>query len=193
MPQLPGSFTTATLVSCAWATVLSEFSGEEDVVYGHVVAGRTSDLPAVADVIGPCLNIIPVRATVRPHTKPLSLLRAVQEQHLSLEGSDSVGLQDLVENCTADWEPSGTLDSVLQYQNVDENPTLEVAGSCTKVGWFEHPDWIPPYLAIMAYPRGEKLEFAICGTTHTLTIEGASRLLEMLCQTTLRLAKEVQV
>jgi len=52
----------ASLISSAWAIVLSHISGEEDVVYGLVVAGRNSNLPSITDLMGPCLNFIPVRA-----------------------------------------------------------------------------------------------------------------------------------
>ena len=44
---------TALLVSSAWAMVLFYITGEEDVVYGQVVAGRNSDILGIAEMVSP--------------------------------------------------------------------------------------------------------------------------------------------
>jgi aryl carrier-like protein len=112
--QLPGDITMASLVSSAWAVVLSHISGEDDVVYRHVVAGRNSDIPGITEMVGPCLNIIPVRTIVSPNMTSTELLRSVQEQHVSVGQSDSMGLDDIIQNCT-DWPVGSPFDTVVQH------------------------------------------------------------------------------
>ncbi|KAG7407670.1 Nonribosomal peptide synthetase TES [Fusarium oxysporum f. sp. rapae] len=192
MPRLPTSVTAASLVSCAWAMVLSDVSGEEDVVYGHVVAGRNSDLPGITEVVGPCLNIIPVRALIRPESTSSSLLRSIQEQHVSLAGSDSIGWHDIVRNCT-NWPVTAGFGSVLQYQNMDERPRVRVSGTLTMIDWFKNPFSITPYLAVIARPQGCKLRVSITGTTHILTAEYADMLLDMLCKAITRLSTDLGI
>ncbi|KAI8243706.1 Nonribosomal peptide synthase chyA [Colletotrichum sp. SAR 10_96] len=68
----PAGITMATLVKLAWALTLSKLflpkqpneKGPEDgksVVFGQVIHGRSLSLPYEDRIVGPCLNIIPVR------------------------------------------------------------------------------------------------------------------------------------
>jgi non-ribosomal peptide synthetase component F len=86
----------ASLVSSAWAVVLSRISGEDDVVYGHVVAGCNSDIPGIMEIVGPCVNIIPVRTRVSLNTTLTKLLCSVQEQHALVGQLDLMGLDDII-------------------------------------------------------------------------------------------------
>ncbi|KAJ5017537.1 Nonribosomal peptide synthase chyA [Colletotrichum sp. SAR 10_99] len=69
----PAGITMATLVKLAWALTLSKLflpkqpneKGPEDgksVVFGQVIHGRSLSLPYEDRIVGPCLNIIPVRS-----------------------------------------------------------------------------------------------------------------------------------
>ena len=55
MPHVPIGLTLASLVSAAWAKLLSHITGEADVVYGYMVAGRNANIPAITKIVGPCL------------------------------------------------------------------------------------------------------------------------------------------
>jgi non-ribosomal peptide synthetase component F len=131
-PQLPGDIKMASLVSSAWAIVLSHVGGEDDVVYGHLVAGRNSDIYGITEIVGPCLNIIPVRTIVSLNLTSIELLRSVQEQHVSVGQSDSMGLDHIIQNCT-DWPAGLTFDTVVQHQNIDEHPETQLAGLTAKL------------------------------------------------------------
>ncbi|HEX6037119.1 non-ribosomal peptide synthetase, partial [Longimicrobium sp.] len=56
--------TLNTVVQGAWALLLSRYGGEEDVVFGHTVAGRPADLEGVDDMVGVFINTLPVRVRV---------------------------------------------------------------------------------------------------------------------------------
>ncbi|KAJ6202525.1 nonribosomal peptide synthetase 1 [Bipolaris maydis] len=124
MPKLPKNLTTASVVSAAWAMILSHITGEEDVTYASIVAGRNSNVPYISEIVGPCVNVIPVRAQVLPSKTLTELACSIQDQYTSLGESDSMGFKDIAQSCT-DW-PAGTMfDSVIQHQNIDENPTID--------------------------------------------------------------------
>src|SRR5205085_2955348 len=53
--------TLNTLVQASWAYVLSRYSGQEEVLFGMVVAGRPAELVGVEALVGLCINTIPVR------------------------------------------------------------------------------------------------------------------------------------
>ncbi|RKP35015.1 hypothetical protein BJ085DRAFT_37587 [Dimargaris cristalligena] len=51
----------ATLFRAAYAVVLGRLLGQDDVVFGVTVAGRSLGLPSVDQIIGPCSNTLPFR------------------------------------------------------------------------------------------------------------------------------------
>ena len=73
-PQLPEGLTIASLVASAWAVVLSHVTGHYDVVYGYLVARRNSNVPEITEIVGPCVNIMPVRAYTSPTRTSAELL-----------------------------------------------------------------------------------------------------------------------
>jgi amino acid adenylation domain-containing protein len=56
--------TLNTIVHGAWALLLARYTGEDDVVFGSVVAGRPHDLSGVESMVGLFINTVPVRATI---------------------------------------------------------------------------------------------------------------------------------
>lgn len=72
--------TLGTLFHGAWALLLSRYSGENDVVFGSTVAVRPPDLPGGAEVVGLCINTVPVRARPASHQSLDGWLRDLQAQ-----------------------------------------------------------------------------------------------------------------
>lgn len=116
------SFTFATTLKAAWAMVLAELSSSTDVVFGHLVSGRSMSIEglAVDDVLGPCLNIIPVRVQLRDsNTTVGSILRQVHDQHLEALPFETFAMHKMLgafAECPRPWR---RFSSVVQYQNLD--------------------------------------------------------------------------
>ncbi|KAJ1911098.1 hypothetical protein IWQ60_010305, partial [Tieghemiomyces parasiticus] len=53
--------TLSTLLRATYALVLGHYLARDDLVIGFVVSGRNLDIPGIANVVGPCLNTVPVR------------------------------------------------------------------------------------------------------------------------------------
>lgn len=118
-----GSTTFATLLKAAWALVLARAALSNDVVFGHLVSGRNMALPGgqsdVDEVLGPCLNLIPVRVKLDGSTDTASaLLRQVYDQHLAAIPFETLGFPAIVERCTA-WPLWTRFSTVVQHQNLD--------------------------------------------------------------------------
>jgi hypothetical protein len=90
-PRLSGNITMASLLSAAWAMLLSHRTGETDVVFGHVVAGRKAKLVEVETLCAPCINLIPVRLRLPAGHGPSQLLHSTHEQFINLGEADSLG------------------------------------------------------------------------------------------------------
>jgi amino acid adenylation domain-containing protein len=72
--------TMSTLVQGAWALLLSKYSGEQDVVFGSVSAGRPAALPGVETMVGIFINNLPVRVRVPPDRQLITWLQELQAQ-----------------------------------------------------------------------------------------------------------------
>ena len=72
--------TLNTVIQGAWALLLSLYSGERDVVFGAVVAGRPTDLVGSEKMVGNFINTLPVRVRVAPQAELASWLMQLQEQ-----------------------------------------------------------------------------------------------------------------
>jgi amino acid adenylation domain-containing protein/non-ribosomal peptide synthase protein (TIGR01720 family) len=56
--------TMNTLVQGAWAVLLSRYSGENDVVFGAAVSGRSADVTGIEGMIGLFINSLAVRVSI---------------------------------------------------------------------------------------------------------------------------------
>ena len=121
VPDMRGeNVTFATLLSTAWALVLAELSGSNDIVFGHVVSGRSSTSSGDT-VIGPCMNILPMRIQIPSSdhsspTLPSSLLQEVQNQYLDSLPHERLGFRKIIQNCTS-WKPWTRFSSIVQHNN----------------------------------------------------------------------------
>ncbi|MFC4057035.1 amino acid adenylation domain-containing protein, partial [Planomonospora corallina] len=60
------SLTLNTAVQGAWALLLAQLTGRDDVVFGGTVSGRPAELPGVERMVGLFINTLPVRVRLRP-------------------------------------------------------------------------------------------------------------------------------
>ncbi|KAH7889359.1 hypothetical protein F5I97DRAFT_1801464 [Phlebopus sp. FC_14] len=144
---------TAVTLQClgqaAWAKYLASVTSSLDVVFGHVVSGRSVD--DAEDVIGPILNTVPCRVQFSSRQSNRDLLRAIHRenvdalpwQHVSLRAvQNEMRVQSLcsslflfqpqaLESATSESESglwtlydSGEFDAQIQYPlNVEFHKT----------------------------------------------------------------------
>ncbi|RAH71360.1 CoA-dependent acyltransferase [Aspergillus aculeatinus CBS 121060] len=112
------STTPATIIKAAWALVLGRLSQHQDVVFGHLTntQPRLDHLPAIHEVVGPCLNVLPVRVQLQPTTTRRELLNTFQQQYIGALPHSMLGFGEIIDHCTK-WPPTTRLSSILQEQN----------------------------------------------------------------------------
>jgi len=118
MPPLEAGITFATALQVCWGLTLARLAGSDDVVFGRVSSGRSTAIPDVDSIAGPCLNIVPVRIRLG-EKKVDSLLREVQDQTIASIPYETMGLRHVVDRCTS-WPKWTRFSSVVQHQNLDE-------------------------------------------------------------------------
>ncbi|KIL85933.1 non-ribosomal peptide synthetase [Fusarium avenaceum] len=180
LPSLPSKFTTATLASAAWALLLAQTTGGKDIVYGHIVTGRNARICGPEEPVGACLNVVPVRATMSSSQTPRELLRLLQMQFSSMGDADSLGYDDIIENCT-DW-PAGTqFESLIHHANINEHPEFEFGEDKVKLEFFHTSELMSQHIMLMSYPVGNRLQFNMMANTNIMSAEVAQTMVNRLC------------
>jgi len=87
--------TLNTLVQGVWALLISQLTGQNDVVFGAAVSGRPPDLPGAESMIGLLMNVVPVRVRLRRDEPLLALLERIQHEQSQLIEHHHLSLADI--------------------------------------------------------------------------------------------------
>ncbi|MCL6672170.1 non-ribosomal peptide synthetase [Streptomyces panaciradicis] len=96
--------TANTLVQGAWALLLGQLTGSQDVVFGATVSGRPPAVPDVESMVGMFINTVPVHVSCAPGETVAEVLTRLQSRQAALaehhyyglaQIQQSVGLQTL--------------------------------------------------------------------------------------------------
>lgn len=87
--------TLATVMQGVWGLILSRYAGQEQVVFGMVLAGRPADLVGAETMIGLFLNTVPVRVDVASQAPVWKWMNDIQSAHRLRETHGHVALSDL--------------------------------------------------------------------------------------------------
>ncbi len=122
------SCTMNTLVQLAWAYLLHNYSGDEDVVFGTTVSGRPAELPGVENMLGLFINVIPCRIRFEKSLTIEQYLKALQRDNLSRDENAFVSLADIQRASEA---PNGTplFNSLFTFENYPMDKLIENSGS----------------------------------------------------------------
>ncbi|KAH0433356.1 nonribosomal peptide synthase [Colletotrichum camelliae] len=111
--------TPATVLKAAWSCVLSQVLENRDIVFSFVSANRFSGTfprGSAEQVPGPCINLIPMRASMGDGTKTMAtVVTELQDQYNQSLPYQHVGFRSIVKYCTQ-W-PTSRFNSAILFQN----------------------------------------------------------------------------
>ncbi|MFO0760704.1 MAG: amino acid adenylation domain-containing protein [Byssovorax sp.] len=76
--------TVNTLLQGVFAVLLSRYTGEEDVLFGATVSGRSAPIAGIDRMVGLFINAVPVRARLDPEQPVRAFLSALQVQQADI-------------------------------------------------------------------------------------------------------------
>ncbi|MGW0538654.1 amino acid adenylation domain-containing protein, partial [Streptomyces sp. NPDC003032] len=87
--------TVNTLVQGAWAVLLGQLTGRQDVVFGATVSGRPPAVTGVDSMVGMFINTLPVRVEFSPADTLADVLRNLQKRQAALLDHHHYGLTEI--------------------------------------------------------------------------------------------------
>ncbi|KAF5719487.1 non-ribosomal peptide synthetase [Fusarium mundagurra] len=130
------NITTSTVIKAAWSTVLAKATGKTDIIFGNVISGRNaSNIPGIQSIVGPCLNIVPVRVRHQSSWTVLDLLQYIQDQQVDNMPYETLGFIEIIDKCI-DWDDDGIngFSTVVQHQSMPRTESFTMGGNIYQVG-----------------------------------------------------------
>ena len=120
------STSLAVLVQTAWSLVLSLISTSkktDHVIFGSMVSGRDAPFAGAADVVGPTLNLVPVRMRIDPQQCCATTMNEAHEQYLAMMPYVATPIERIMEQ--SPWPKSTRFGSVLLHQNLPRTSVVQ--------------------------------------------------------------------
>ncbi|RAH46301.1 acetyl-CoA synthetase-like protein [Aspergillus brunneoviolaceus CBS 621.78] len=92
---LSGGILISTILRAAWAIVMTQYSGHNDIVFAASVSGRNAPVRQIQDIAGPTLTTVPVRVSVDKSMTVAQLLQTIQQQATEMIPHEQTGLQQI--------------------------------------------------------------------------------------------------
>ncbi len=148
--------TLSTIVQAAWGLLLSRYSGEQDVVFGVTVSGRTGSLPGVENMVGLLINTLPLRLQISPQEQLIPTLVKIQQLMLELQHYSYSPLVDIQA-----WSdiPGGIplFESIVVFENYPFDSSLLNVGGLLHLSEIEGFEQTNYPLTVVAVPGDELL------------------------------------
>ncbi|KAI1120342.1 non-ribosomal peptide synthetase [Nemania abortiva] len=181
--------TPATVFTAACALTLSKETGSKDVLFGRVVSGRQGLPIGCQNICGPCTNEVPVRLRTDGNANPIELLREAQEQYLNSLPFETLGFDELKQNCT-DWpDATKNFGCGIAYQNLNHQPESEMQDQRVQMGVMLPDDQFAnqPALHDLAMvgepePEGDRIQVTVVANQNLCENSRVERILAELCE-----------
>ncbi len=105
--------TVNTLLQGAWAVLLSQLTGQQDVVFGAAVNGRPADLLGSDEMVGLFINTLPIRVLCRPDHSLGEVITDLQDRQTALLDHHHFGLADIQRGIGL----PALFDSIIVFEN----------------------------------------------------------------------------
>jgi natural product biosynthesis luciferase-like monooxygenase protein len=182
------ALTLNTFVQAAWALVVSDFSTEQDVVFGVVRASRRTAFAEADEMVGMFINTLPLRTHVesqRPVMEWLAELRAGYVAARAFEHTPLLDVQAVSE------VPKGTslFDSAIVYNDALMNSRMRALGGAYEQREFEWLEQTNFPITLFAYGEPELLLCVSFDPAH-VSAERADAMLQRAVQALVAIAEQ---
>jgi amino acid adenylation domain-containing protein len=147
--------TINTLVQGAWALLLSRYSGEEDIVFGVTVSGRSPELIGAESMVGMLINTLPVRVSVSAEDSIISWLQQLQSHSIEVRQYEYSPLVEIQQRWSQIPLKTPLFESIVVFENYPVDPSLQGGKSGLEIGDVRSVDSTNYPIALMAIAQSE--------------------------------------
>ena len=108
--------TLNTVVQGAWALLLGRYAGQDEVIFGTTLSGRSPEHDGVENIVGLFINTLPARIAVVDEQPLGQWLKGIQAQALQTREHEHSALQDILK-LTGNDAGRGLFESILVFEN----------------------------------------------------------------------------
>ena len=182
------NITPATIIKAAWSLVLAEWATESNIVFGNVISGRNAAVLGVESIIGPCVNLIPVRVNIQDGWTSLDLLRCVQDQQVAAMPYESLGFREIIKHCTS-WPDWTNFSTVCQHQNI-QRQEIQISGNSYTLGAVGSQEDFADLTVLSTPQEDDRIEISLIFTSSSgLTLSFAEEMFEALVETSIQFSR----
>lgn len=113
--------TLNTLFQFAWAKVLSVYSGQDEVIFGATISGRSAMLPHIDRMVGLFINTLPVCVRLNNPQDLLTQLLALQGKIQSINQYGYLSLSEIQNSCSEISAEHSLFYSLFVFENYPVN------------------------------------------------------------------------
>lgn len=147
--------TSNTLTQCAWALLLSRYSGEDDVVFGAVVSGRPAGLEGANEMVGLFINTLPVRISVRAGAGVGEWLRGAQAEAVEARRYEYSPLAE-VQRWSEVTLGTPLFESVMVFENYPVDQMLQEQAGSMRISGVQGRERTGYPLTLIIGPAGDR-------------------------------------
>ncbi|MEG4068026.1 amino acid adenylation domain-containing protein [Microcoleus sp. Pol11C2] len=147
--------TINTLVQGAWALLLSRYSGEEDIVFGVTVSGRSPELIGAESMVGMLINTLPVRVSVSAEDSIISWLQQLQSHSMEVRQYEYSPLVEIQQRWSQIPLNTPLFESIVVFENYPVDPSLQGGKNDLEIGDVRSVDSTNYPIALMAIAQSE--------------------------------------
>ena len=115
--------TLNTLCQGAWALLLQGCSGQDDVVFGTTVSGRSANISGIEAMVGLFINTLPVRVRLEPGKALGDWLKELQDQQVEARQFEHTPMVQ-VQGWSDALRGQPLFESLLVFENYPVSPSL---------------------------------------------------------------------
>jgi len=143
--------TVSTVLQAAWSQLLMSITGESDIAFGVVVAGRPTELAGADSMVGLLINTVPQHVSISADTTTADLLDQLQNGRSRTFEHEHLGLNE-IHRITGQ---RALFDTVFVYENYPTDTSLLSGADGLSVTDVTSRDYYHYPLTIQAVPGSE--------------------------------------
>ena len=181
------STTFAELLHAAWGLAMAQISKCLDIVFITVTSGRSIAFNGVESVMGPCPNVIPVRASFKSGQRYIEVLEAFKGQNRASSAYETTPFTSVCTKST-DWPFPPIVGAMVNHYQVPGNVfEKHPVNSTTGTKWRPLPfvrqigTCAAIHIYLLSEIEGDSVDLSLQFNPGVVTEKRAELLMERLC------------